>query len=144
MDAFRFHDPQGGHDGVTWQVTLRTIEPELQWQDLRELVADVLLSGDGRDYKIGDFVVLPDSVIALVGLYPSRDIVKHCLEWRMASAALINESRHREGEFWNSNADTDRVTDWDDFDARRKSMRRRPREAGLRVGEYYLHVSDDE
>ncbi|MGB0580559.1 MAG: hypothetical protein ACPGVU_12710 [Limisphaerales bacterium] len=144
MDAFRFQDPQGGTDGVTWQITLRPSEPDLQWQDLREIVADVLLAGDGLDYKIGDFVVLPDRLIALVGLYPGRILEQQSREWITTSAARIDECRERKGDFWKAKTESERIRDWDDFDARRKALRRAPREAGIRVGEFYLHVHDDE
>lgn len=143
MDAFRFQDPRGGSDGVTWFVTLRTIEPDLQWQDLREIVADVFLSRDGEHYKIGDFVVLPDQVQLLVGMYPERDVGEQCRDWIDRSTAEINASRSRSGEFWNSAPKVERIRDWDEFDAHRKFIRRSPRSADLRVGEYYLHVNDD-
>lgn len=144
MDAFRFEDPQGGEDGVTWFIALQTIEPELQWQDLREIVADVLLFGDGQDYKIGDFVVLPDRIEALVGMYPLRDITDLCRDWIDRSTKQIHTIRQSSGKFWRSDFTTQRVLDWDDFDTRRKSIRRTPRLAKLRVGEYYLHHHDDE
>lgn len=143
MDAFRFQDPQGGSDGVTWLVSFRTIEPELQWQDLREIVADVLLSFDGQEYKIGDFVVLPDQVRALVGMYPNRDTAEQCHGWMSRSAEQINASRNRTSDFWTAEPEMVRIRDWDDFDAQRKAIRRLPRATNLRVGEYYLHVHDE-
>ncbi len=162
MDAFRFHDPLGGADGVTHFVTLRTIDSlpagtelsdevldrghgscELQWQDLREIVADVLLAGDGERYKIGDFVGMPNHIHVLVGMYPGFAMMDQCRDWIGQSTALINESRGRTGEFWHPEPVDTPVKDWDDFDGHRKYIRRDPKRGGLRVGEFYHHVADD-
>lgn len=164
MDAFRFHDPGAVPDGVTHFVTLRTKDSipagtaaasiaaeldkglgscELQWQDLREMLADVLLSLDGEDYKLGDFIVMPNHVHLLVGMYPGRSISDQCADWITRSTGLINESRGRYGEFWHAEVIDSLVMDWDEFDGYRKYIRRDPKRADLRVGEYYHRIADE-
>lgn len=163
MDAFLFRDPKGGTDGITHYLTLRTIDSlpvgiapsddeldkgygrcELQWQDLREIVADILFSLDGECYKIGDFVVMPNHVHLLVGMYPGRNCGDQIRDWMEQSTRLINATRRRTGDFWHRDPIDVRVRDWDDFDERRKYIRREPKRAGLRVGEFYHHVADED
>ena len=161
MDAFRFQDAAGAADGVTHFITLCTIdalterssasdevlnqgggECELQWQDLREIVADVLLAQDGEEYRIGDFVVMPNHLHVLVGLYPGRSVAEQAQAWMKRSTELINDFRRRTGNFWHDLVISSPVADWDDFDECRKRIRRDPKSAGLRVGEYYLHIAE--
>jgi putative transposase len=163
MDAFNFHDPQGGADGVTHFLTLRTVDSlppgtglsdevldqghgacEFQWQDLREMMADVLLSLDGECYKIGDFVIMPNHVHLLVGTYPGRQITDLWRDWIGRSTELISESRGRSGIFWHAEPVDCLVKDWDEFDERRKFIKRDPKRADLRVGEFYHHIATDD
>lgn len=163
MDAFQFQTGRGATDGGTHLITLRTVDSlglgsgvddreldqghgscELQWQDIREIVADVLLAQDGEEYRLGDFVVMPNHLHALVGMYPGRSVDAQCAVWISRSTELVNAFRSRAGEFWHPDAKCEQVKDWDEFDERRKRLRRDPKAAGLRVGEYYLRVAEDD
>jgi len=163
MDAFRFRNPGGGPDGLTHFLTLRVVDAlpehaaptdealnrghgrcELQWQALREIVADVLLSGDGLAYKLGDFVVMPNHAHLLVGMHPGRRADEQCRQWMDESTRLINEARRRDGAFWHPEPINHRVRDWDDFDECRKRIHLDPKRAGLRVGEFYLHTAPED
>jgi len=163
MDAFQFQSEGNVADGGTHLITLRTVDAlssgmpiddgglnrgdggrELQWQDLREIVTDVLLAQDGEEYRLGDFVVMPNHLHALVGMYPGRNVAAQCEMWISRSTELINAFRSRTGDFWCADPVCEPVRNWDEFDERRKTLRRDPKAAGLRVGEYYLHVAEDD
>ena len=68
--------------------------------DLRKIVEDVLRHDDGVEYRLKDFVVMPNHVHALVTPLGKNTLSEAMQEWKSVSAHRINKALGRKGEFW--------------------------------------------
>ena len=71
----------------------------LRRSDVTEIVQQVLLAGDGRDYRIQAWVIMPNHVhlVVAVGDVP---LVKLINGWKGKSSRLVNALLNRSMQFW--------------------------------------------
>jgi REP element-mobilizing transposase RayT len=72
-------------------------------RDHADLVRDIILDGDGRDYRIGAWVVMPNHVHLLVGPPAGGERIALAAlmqRWKGASARAINTCRGSTGRIW--------------------------------------------
>jgi putative transposase len=110
----------------------------LRRSDLAEIVADSLRHGDGTDYQMADFVVMPNHVHLLACLLGENDLVKLCYSWKKYTATRINQVLGRRGRFWQDESFDHLVRSAEQFDGFRLYIADNPTKAGLRKGEYLL------
>jgi putative transposase len=115
----------------------------LRRPDLAKVVADSLLFADGRNYVMGDFVVMPNHVHLLVGFGNEGQLLSQCYSWKKFTATQINRRLGRRGEFWQTDSFDHLVRSQEEFDHYRHYIAENPQRAGLREGEYYHHRCTD-
>jgi len=71
----------------------------LRGRDVAELVEKVLLEADGREYRMQAWVVMPNHVHLVVGVW-NMPLAKLVGGWKGKSARLANELLRRSGSFW--------------------------------------------
>jgi type I restriction enzyme R subunit len=104
--------------------------------DLAGIVGDSLRHFDGRRYRLGDFVVMPNHVHLLVCLLGETDLEKQCYSWKKYTASKINRSLGRQGRFWHEESFDHLVRSSDEFEHLRRYIAENPRKARLREEEY--------
>lgn len=110
----------------------------LRRPELSQIVADSLTHFDDDRYHIGDFVVMPNHVHALVCLLGATDIVDQCYSWKKFSAGKINRKIGKSGRFWQEDSFDHLVRSSEQFDAIRRYIAQNP--SRLPKGEYHLHL----
>ena len=68
--------------------------------ELRAMVTESLHHFDGVRYHLGDYVVMPNHVHAIVGLLGSVRIDAVCSSWKRSAARRINAALGQKGRFW--------------------------------------------
>ena len=71
----------------------------LRWPGVAECVEQILLEGDGRDYRLQAWVIMPNHVHLVVDVW-AVPLVKLINGWKGKSARMANQLRHRRGKFW--------------------------------------------
>ena len=108
--------------------------------ELNAIVAASLLHFDSSRYHLGDFVVMPNHVHALVCLLDDTEIVAQCTSWKRFSARMINRALSQKGRFWQEESFDHLVRSPEQFAAIRHYIAGNPR--NLNVGEYFLYRFD--
>ena len=103
-----------------------------------EIAAGALLHFDGQRYELGDFVVMPNHVHAIVCLTGNTEIEAQCKSWKKFSAVGINRLLGRRGRFWQEESFDHLVRSGAQFEHFQRYIARNPQQARLREGEY-LH-----
>jgi type I restriction enzyme R subunit len=106
-------------------------------------VADALKHFDGERYHLGDFVVMPNHVHAIIGLIGATAIEAQCKSWKRYSATEINCLTGARGRFWQEEAFDHLVRSPEQFDALRQYIADNPKKAGLKTGEYLYYRRPD-
>ena len=109
----------------------------LRRSDLSAIVADSLLHFDGERYHMGDFVVMPNHVHAVVCLLGDTEIEAQCYSWKKFTAAKINKAIGTKGRFWQEESFDHLVRSAEQFDTIRRYIANNP--VRLKEGEYHLH-----
>ena len=68
--------------------------------DLRKIVEDVLTHDDGKNYRLHEFIVMPNHVHVLVTPLGEHILSQALQEWKSVSAHRINHTLGRSGAFW--------------------------------------------
>ena len=69
----------------------------LRQSQLAEIAAQSLHPGDGQNYHLGDFVIMPNNVHLLCGLIGVTEIESQCHSWKKYTARQINTHLGRKG-----------------------------------------------
>jgi len=99
----------------------------LRQREYRQIVADSLLHFDGDRYYMGDFVVMPNHVHAIVGLLGDTEIESQCTSWKRYSARKINQAIARSGRFWQEESFDHLIRSPAQFDAIQQYIRNNPK-----------------
>ncbi len=108
----------------------------LRQTELAQEVGKSLLHFDGDRYRLGDFIVMPNHVHALVQIFPGIQLKKQCYSWKKFTATKINRALGQSGTFWQKESFDHLVRNVEQFERFRRYIADNPRKAGLRVGEY--------
>ena len=106
--------------------------------ELAEIVANALRHFDGTRYWLGDFIVMPNHVHAIVCMLGSTELQPQCDSWKSYTARAINRKLGRKGRFWQAESFDHLVRSPDQFDYLRRYIAENPEKAKLEAGDY-LH-----
>ena len=104
------------------------------------IVSDTMQFFDGDRYLLGDFVIMPNHVHALVTPTENWRLEKITHSWKSYTAKEINRALDRGGQFWQRESFDHIVRNDRRLDDFRSYIAENPRKAGLRSGEYFLHL----
>jgi REP element-mobilizing transposase RayT len=110
----------------------------LRQPECAQHVADALLHFDGDRCLMQGFVVMPNHVHVLTTINGRGHMKELCKSWKRFSAAAINRSLGRKGEFWQTESFDHIVRNQRSMDRFREYIRENPLNAKLRSGEYIL------
>lgn len=105
---------------------------------LSEIVANSLKHFDGQRYLLGDFVIMPNHVHALVCMLGETEVERQCKSWKRFTARRINHKLHCTGRFWQEESFDHLVRSVAQFEYLQKYIAENPVKARLRPGEYLL------
>jgi hypothetical protein len=108
----------------------------LRRPDLSLIVAGNLLHGDGSEYQLSDFVVMPNHVHVLAQFRSEGGMKRCCYDWKHYTARQIHEELGRRGHFWQTESFDHLVRSAVQFEYLRAYIERNPIAAGLAHGEY--------
>jgi putative transposase len=108
----------------------------LKRHDPAMIVAGSLRNLDGKQYVLGDFVVMPNHVHLLACLLKQTDLEEQCYSWKKYTATQINRALGRRGRFWQEESFDHLVRSPEQFDYLRRYIEDNPQKARLRAGEY--------
>lgn len=101
------------------------------------IVAQSLLHFNASRYQMGDFVVMPNHVHAIVCLLGDNDIEAQCESWKRYTARKINHLLKQSGRFWQEESFDHLIRSPQQFAAVQRYIWTNPEK--LRRGQYYLH-----
>ncbi|MEZ0386109.1 MAG: transposase [Verrucomicrobium sp.] len=113
----------------------------LRRHDLRAVLDDTLLHFDGDRYLLGDYVIMPNHVHALVQLAPKITLKDLGLSWKRFSARQINSTTGKHGPLWQGESYDRIVRDAAEFAHYQQYIADNPTKARLQPGEYSLYKS---
>ena len=105
---------------------------------LAETVAASLQYADGEQFHLGDFVVMPNHVHALVCLIGETELEMLCRSWKHFTGHAINQALGRSGRFWQEESFDHLVRSPDAFERLQRYIANNPSKARLKPGEYLL------
>jgi putative transposase len=107
---------------------------------LRQHVVNTLRHGDGVQYDLEAFVVMPNHVHVLAGFADAGAVRRQCRNWKHYTATAINRSLQRRGQFWQKESYDHLVRDPESLERFRDYIAGNPRRARLRIDEYTLFL----
>jgi type I restriction enzyme R subunit len=105
---------------------------------IARLVEAELLWGDGSQYLLGDFVIMPNHVHTLIEPLGDSRLSDILRSWKGRSARLINQRLNRAGRIWMPEYFDHLVRSYDHLLKYQDYIRRNPVTAGLSPGEFIL------
>lgn len=108
----------------------------LKRPELARIVADSLLYFDGKNYRMGDFVIMPNHVHLLVAFPDPETMEKQFGSWLHYTAYRINQTIGENGHFWQQEPFDHLVRSVKQYEYLRQYIADNPRRAGLVDGEY--------
>jgi REP element-mobilizing transposase RayT len=111
----------------------------LRKSGVAKIVADALRFFDGKRYRLGDFVIMPNHIHVLVAPAPEHELKNIVRSWKGFSARQINRLLGRTGAFWQSETYDHIVRSEEQFGHYRGYIANNPVKARLKEGEYVLY-----
>ena len=108
----------------------------LQRPELARIVAYSLLYFDGRRYRMGDFVVMPNHVHLLAAFATAAAMKVQCDSWLHYTAFQINKAIGEKGKFWQQEPFDHLVRSLEQYEYLRRYIADNPHKASLKPGEY--------
>ncbi|OYV82532.1 MAG: hypothetical protein B7Z73_17035 [Planctomycetia bacterium 21-64-5] len=108
----------------------------------KELAAEVgrsLRHFDGQRYRMGDFIVMPNHIHALVQFLGGTKLKKQCYSWKKFTATKINRTLGQSGTFWQKESFDHLVRSLEQFERFQRYIADNPSKAGLKEGEYLYY-----
>ena len=103
---------------------------------LAKIVADSLLHFDGQQYRMGDFIVMPNHV-HLLAVFASAEAMKaQCDSWLHYTAFKVNRAIAEKGKIWQQEPFDHLVRSPEQYLYLRKYIADNPNKANLKPGEY--------
>jgi REP element-mobilizing transposase RayT len=115
----------------------------LRRPECAQAVVDTLAHGDGAQYDLGTFVVMPNHVHLLVVPRPGHDLSDLTHAWERISAHRINRALGRRGSLWSEDAYDHIVRDQAELERTDAYVRQNPEKAGLQQGMFVLGGSTE-
>ena len=88
-------------------------------------------------YYMGDFVVMPNHVHAIVCLLGGTEIEAQCTSWKRFAAKKINQSLKTSGRFWQEESFDHLIRSPEQFEAIQRYIANNP--SPLKAGEFFLY-----
>jgi putative transposase len=108
----------------------------LKRPDAARIVADTLLHFDGKRYRMGDFVIMPNHV-HLLAAFSSAEMMKAQFDsWLHYSAVRINRLIGSTGKFWQQEPFDHLVRSPEQYEYLRTYIAENPSKANLKPGEF--------
>jgi type I restriction enzyme R subunit len=108
----------------------------LKRPELARIVGDSLLHFDGTQYKMGDFIVMPNHV-HLLAVFPTEEAMfTQCDSWLHFTAVKINKALGTKGKFWQQEPFDHLVRSLEQYEYLRTYIADNPHKAHLLHGEY--------
>jgi REP element-mobilizing transposase RayT len=111
----------------------------LRTPSLRQHVVDSLRHGDGLQYDLDAFVVMPNHVHMLVGFSMPGSMLRQCRSWKHYSATRIQRALGLRGRFWQTESYDRVVRGFRSLEAYRQYIAANPRKSGLQDTEYTVY-----
>jgi putative transposase len=108
----------------------------LRKREMSEIVADSLRHGDGNEYEVSDFVVMPNHVHVLAQFRNEGGMKSCCQNWKHYTARRINHELGQSGHFWQAESFDHLVRSPEQFEYLRDYIAQNPIAAKLNDGEY--------
>ena len=108
----------------------------LRSPELSSIVADNLMHGDGQEYELSDFVVMPNHVHVLAQFNSEGGMQRCCRNWKHFTALRINQALMQSGQFWQVESFDHLVRSPEQYEFLRRYIAQNPLAAGLKEGEY--------
>lgn len=115
----------------------------LRRPELAQVVAKSLHHGDGQDYWLSDFVVMPNHIHLLATFATEEAMLAQCESWKHFTAREINRALGRFGRFWEQDAFDHLIRSPEELAGIREYIANNPKVAKLKSGEY-LHYRRDQ
>jgi urease accessory protein len=96
-----------------------------------KLVQDALLKGNGTDYKLIEWCVMPNHVHVLIGMKGEASLSEIVKRWKGGSAVAINRREGRTGALWMVDYHDRFVRDLNHLENAKAYIRNNPVKAGL-------------
>jgi type I restriction enzyme R subunit len=106
----------------------------LKRPDLARIVADSLLHFDGRRYRMGDFIVMPNHVHPLAAFSTAEAMKEQCDSWLHFTAFQINKAIGEKGKFWQQEPFDHLARSPEQYDYLRQYIADNPHKANLPPG----------
>lgn len=107
-----------------------------------ELVKAKLLADDGDQHHLGDFVIMPDHVHALITPVAENKLEAILKRIKGASAIECNRHLQRSGTFWQAESYDHIVRTIQQLHAYRTYIADNPRKAGITLPEYAYYIAE--
>jgi len=108
----------------------------LRHPELATIVADSLMHFDGRRYRMGDFVVMPNHV-HLLAAFPTAEAMQTQLDsWTHYTAFRIQQHIGEKGRFWQQEPFDHLVRSLEQYEYLRDYIAGNPKKAKLNEGEF--------
>ena len=108
----------------------------LRKPELAKIVAKTLLHFDGKRYRMGDFIVMPNHVHLLASFASEDAMEAQCDSWLHYSAWQINLALEQKGKFWQQEPFDHLVRSPQQYEYLRMYIRDNGTKAGLPPNEY--------
>jgi putative transposase len=102
------------------------------------IVENALLHFDNSRYHLGDYVIMPNHVHALLSPLCDQSFGQICGSWKRFTAREINKLVGREGSLWQHETFDHLVRSQASLEGFRRYIRENPVKARLREGEYRI------
>ncbi|MFM8952992.1 MAG: transposase [Planctomycetaceae bacterium] len=112
----------------------------LRTPSLRQHVVDALRYGDGTQYDLDAFVVMPNHVHVLAGFAAAGTMRQQCSSWKRYAATRIHRDLGLRGRFWQAESYDRVLRNLRGLEAWRLYIADNPRKAGLRDDEYVVYL----
>lgn len=111
----------------------------LRRPELSQIVADSLIHFDGKRYRMGDFIIMPNHV-HLLAVFASAESLREQVDSRLHFTAVkINQALGQHGKFWQQEPFDHLVRSPEQYEYLRKYIANNPIKANLNPGEYHYH-----
>lgn len=98
-----------------------------------QIVADTLLFFDQKRYQLGEWVIMPNHVHAVVTPQPGFDLTEILHSWKSYSATQLNQLANREGPLWQEESFNQILRNEQHLWSVKEYIRNNPTKAGVAI-----------
>jgi len=113
----------------------------LRRPDAAQIVSEALRYFAGSRYALGDFVVMPNHLHALISPVPGHELKNITHSWKSFTAKQINRLLNHTGRFWQAESYDHIVRSVEQLEHYRQYIADNPIKARLKEGEYLIGTS---